>query len=251
MYPHFDLYPSDHVTISPRLQSRKPSIVQGHILSTADNHITDTRLIVANPNDETSPKIETPRRLSRNRVSFAPEASSISPEHSNSSSITEAPKKPIIRVIDTSAPPINRTASTNSLSPPSASRRAPPQTSGLPSNPAAARRSMLLRPAPPLQRMGHPTSEHVVGPQERLKDQVDANGPKITENDGPRRSSSMIVPPRDPAGHHTAIDRTRSLTSKPPTPRKRDSLVLQRVKAYDSSCESYWLMVLFIDSFIT
>lgn len=44
----------------------------------------------------------------------------------------------------------------------------------------------------------------------------------------------MAPPPKPLRDGHTVIDRSRSLSSRPHGPRKRDSLVLQRAKTFES-----------------
>jgi hypothetical protein len=53
-----------------------------------------------------------------------------------------------------------------------------------------------------------------------------------------RRPSSMALPSK-PVNGHAGIDRSRSLSSRPHVPRKRDSLDLQRAKAFDSPCQIF------------
>jgi len=105
------------------------------------------------------------------------------------------------------------------LSPPTVARRSPPQTNGLPSNPAVTRGATLHVPKTGLEPVKimkgrfnlSPIDEHPI-----LK--------RTSTTRMPSSPSSIALRPRPVNTGHAVIDRSTSLQSRPPAPRKPDNL---------------------------
>jgi len=145
--------------------------------------------------------------------------------------------KPVLPTLVTVEPPTPPATSTPrrvlpspAPSPASATRRPSLRMNGLPSRPAEKRRPTSIVPAS----AGHP-STGVVSTEHRIADHGLSPVNEIpTSRNSLRRTTSVALPTKpSEQGSRAGLDRSHSMTPRSPAPRRRDSLVLQRARAYD------------------
>jgi len=222
LYPYFDLYPRRHIPttlLSP--------LVNGMGVPTLSK--------VPKIEDEIRLKADRSQSLPGNPVVGASEPTGVRRSRTRSGTVTgRRIEAPTIGTVEHPSLPAT-SPSTMAPSPRTATSGPPPQTDGLPSNPAVTRWSL------PLQHVSVPMPKTVASSSGESVDVIKGHvhpslspvdehpTPKIT---GVMRTHSMALPPKPV---NAGIDRSRSLLSRPRGPRKRDSLVLTRAKAFEAS----------------
>jgi len=173
-----------------------------------------------------------------NQVINVPQPASDRRSRSRSGTMNRKPPVPILGTVEPPTPPAASASHrmpvlSTELSIPTSGRQPPLQTSGLPSNSAVTRRTL---PAQPVLPKG--TSPRELG---SVHDRLSPLGEHLVSERGNkmRRPSSMVLPSKPVSDGHAGMDRSRSLSSRPHVPRKRDSLVLQRARNFDSSCQKF------------
>ena len=211
LYPNISLYPS---TLIPQ-SLLSPSVNRTEVP-------TPSKVLKI---DEMPPDANGSPNLSWNPVAGTSEPTGLRKSRTRSGTVSERVAVPTVAPVELPTAP--RMSTSLFALPPSNPRCPPPPITGLPSSPAAARRS------PSSQRVslvdpkaGLSSSESMGIKQGRPLSPVDEHAP--------RRWSSMAPPPKPLRDSRTVIDRSRSLSSRPHAPRKRDSLVLQRAKTFES-----------------
>jgi len=150
--------------------------------------------------------------LSVGRVASVPEPASVRRSRARSGTVSGNPSVPILGTVEHPIPP--------------------PQTSRLPSNTAVAQQSLPAQPVSLVMPKGAS-----LGEPGRVRARFSLDKRSIpTKVNAICRPSSMALPSKS-IKDDVGMDRSHSLSFRPHVPRKRDSLVLQRVRAFDSSCQ--------------
>lgn len=158
-----------------------------------------------------TPKVDAIQATKPPRIELPSVSPSMRTIRSRSGTVSQRPKAPAIVTVLPTPPPASddqrSSPSRTSLSSPAALKRSPSAVNGLPSHPAT------MRPSPARLLSSKPLF-------------VDARS----------RPLSVIFPSKPLVESSVPLDRAQSLSSRSPM-RRRDSLVLQRARAYDSQSE--------------
>jgi len=221
LYPYFDLYPWRYTSTALVNDMRVPTLSK-----------------VPKIEDEIRSKADRTQSLSRDSVASASELT-VRKSRTRSGTVTGRTVAPTLGKVERPSLPATSVhrPSTIALSPQTATRRPPPQTDGLPTNTAVTRRPL------PSQRVSLLMPKTAVSSGESVdvvQGHVHPSLSRVDEHPTPKiasvmRTRSMALPPKPVNGHQAGIDRSRSLSSRPRPPRKRDSLVLTRAKAFEAS----------------
>ena len=202
LYPYFELYPSTTPPIAPLSPLVNDFGVPAPDKALQPEHAM--RLGVAN---SLIPS-----------VGRVPEPASVHRSRSRSGTVSGNPPVPILGTVEPPTPP--------------------PQTSGFPSNPAVA------RPSLPAQSMSFFMPK---GASPGEPGRVRARPSPLDKHLIPTKVNAMCRPlsmalPSKPINDSARMDRSHSLSFRSHVPRKRDSLVLQRARAFDSSCQKFLMI---------
>ena len=220
LYPHFELYPSTPVDAGVSIPDKTPRVEDRICLEDKHGPVP-----------------------SRTRVAAGSEPTSV---HRRLRSGTVNGSVPTLGTVEPPTPPATSAGHHMSTSPvlvvpTDADRCLLRRSSGLPSDPVVTRRSSSGPPMLPIVS----TRALLGGPVDVTQSHVHPSLPLPNEQSKPkrdnalRRPSSMALPSMPVNDDRPGIDRSQSLSSRPHVPRKRDSLVLQRAKAFDTSCEIF------------
>lgn len=199
LYPYFELYPSINPPVAPLSR-----LVNDFGVPVPDKA----------PQPEYVMRLGVTRSpiLSFGRVASVPEPANVRRSRSRSGTVSGNPPVPILGTVEPPTPPL--------------------QTSGLASNPAAAQRSLPAQSVSP--------KGASLGEPGRLRARYSPPDKHLipTKCNATCRPLSMALPSK-PMNDGAGMDRSRSLSYRSHVPRKRDSLVLQRARAFDSSCQKF------------